>query len=289
MAITARFALLASALLLASCQVGGGDPGNGPGFASGNGSLTDATRDTAAAWQILDLVTGTATPRAEVADLGSNPDYRDRLLVLRRIPGGSATLGQSADFARQDDEAQRRAAVGPCYLAAFELTRAQWHRLAGAASSPWTAITPSALAGGAGDDLPATNMTLAEAQAACAAWPGRPGRLALPGADEWEAAARAGSAAIFPWGDGTRGSDAQPYALVAETASGDGPRAVAAGRPNALGLYDVVGNVWEYTADGAMRGGAWCEALALCRPANRDAMADGLAHAALGLRPAYRP
>jgi formylglycine-generating enzyme required for sulfatase activity len=74
----------------------------------------------------------------------------------------------------------------------------------------------------------------------------------LPTEAEWEYACRAGT--TTPWHFG--GFDdldrvAHEYAYWSEGKQGkhDRPRSVAQGKPNAFGVYDMHGNVWEYVAD----------------------------------------
>jgi formylglycine-generating enzyme required for sulfatase activity len=84
---------------------------------------------------------------------------------------------------------------------------------------------------------PAVYVTPSDAQAYCV-WAG--GRL--PSDTEWEYAARAGTAARHYWGDAMDGR----YLWYREN-SGGRPRNAGTKRPNAYGLHDVEGNVWEWT------------------------------------------
>ncbi|TQM61856.1 formylglycine-generating enzyme family protein [Humibacillus xanthopallidus] len=117
---------------------------------------------------------------------------------------------------------------------------ASWRHPTGAAS------TVDAL-----DDHPVVHVAYEDAES-YAAWSGD----ALPTEAEWEAAARGGlSGASFVWGD-------QPERAGERLANywhGDFPsrpepgygatQAVGSFPPNAYGLYDMAGNVWEWTSD----------------------------------------
>ncbi|USD34609.1 MULTISPECIES: SUMF1/EgtB/PvdO family nonheme iron enzyme [Vibrio] len=80
----------------------------------------------------------------------------------------------------------------------------------------------------------------------------------LPSEDEWEIAARAGAETYYWWGD-------QFIPNQANTGWGGTPWSnkstspVNAFKPNRLGIYDTVGNVWQWTSDtrGLLKGGAW--------------------------------
>ncbi len=68
----------------------------------------------------------------------------------------------------------------------------------------------------------------------------------LPTEAEWEYATRAGSTTRWFFGDSEDDLDA--YAWYAEN-SGETPHPVGQKRPNAWGLHDTYGNVWEWVAD----------------------------------------
>lgn len=101
-------------------------------------------------------------------------------------------------------------------------------------------------------DHPAVHVSWNDAQAYCT-WTG----ARLPTEAEWECAARGGSdGARFPWGDDLmrnnvprcrvwRGS----FPHAPETDWRPEPIAAADGEPNAFGLINVCGNVWEWCAD----------------------------------------
>lgn len=115
------------------------------------------------------------------------------------------------------------------------------------------------------DDHPVVNVTWNDAQA-LAAWLSRTEghRYRLPTEAEWEYACRAGTRTRYPHGDdphrlvgtaNTFDQDAapywerwRPYALPGS----DGhafTAPVGSHAPNAFGLYDMLGNAWEWTAD----------------------------------------
>ena len=126
-----------------------------------------------------------------------------------------------------------------------------WHRPAG----PHSSIARRG-------DHPVVHVAYEDA-AAYAQWAG----LSLPTEDEWEVAARGGlHAATYTWGDEPEG----PGQRLANYWHGDFPwrpapgygRTAAVGSfpPNGYGLFDMAGNVWEWTCDwyGNTRAGDSC-------------------------------
>jgi len=97
---------------------------------------------------------------------------------------------------------------------------------------------------------PVVQVTLADARA-YAAWAG--GRL--PSEMEWEYAAKAGANSLYVWGaerspKGEEQANTWQGAFPIENTMADGFQSrapIGCYAPNAFGLYDMIGNVWEWT------------------------------------------
>ena len=116
---------------------------------------------------------------------------------------------------------------------------------------------------------PAVNVSWADAKAYVAWLSSKTGaRYRLPTEAEWEYAARGGSSTPYPWGNQVEYDRANCLQCGAEGFAGRRPKDVATFSPNAFGLYDVIGNVWEWVAD--------------CHTAVVKTPAEGMADESLG-------
>ncbi len=281
-------AACAAAAALASCGMGG----------SGSGDLTQDVGTEVGDFEIVDLTNGSRQSAQSIPDLLTNPAYKSTLMVFRAVPAGSGPGGQAAGtFGAQVDEPPVTLTVGRFYIGVFDVTQAQWQQMAGASSQPWTDPGAQGVAGAASihADKPAFNLSRDAVIAAIGSAQTRYSLpVSLPTGVQWEYACRAGAATVFFWGDlgTTPSASALPFALVNETSGGaQGPGVVGSLSPNAFGLYDMLGNVWQWTADGSgvIRGGSWRDSLAQARCANAMALDHTLAHVLVGVRLVLTP
>jgi len=192
-------------------------------------------------------------------DLGN-----DITLEMVAIPGGTFTMGTEDEeierlvkkfdwqyFSRE--KPQHQVTLPSFYMGKYPITQAQWQAIAATAKIDIDLETnPSNFTG---NELPVERVTWYQATEFCK-------RLSretkqeyrLPSEAEWEYACRAGTTTPFYFGETITGKLANHNAsnTYADEPKGEYRKEttpVGQFPPNAFGLYDMHGNVWEWCAD----------------------------------------
>ena len=188
-------------------------------------------------------------------------------------------------------------------LGVTEVTQSQWQSVMN--TQPWSGKTFVK----EGADYPATYVSWDDAVEFCRKLSAKEGvTYRLPTEAEWEYACRAGSTSMYSFGDSP--GSLKDYAWIDENAYDVDEKfahRVEQKRPNALGLYDMHGNVFEWCSDWfgsdcyksspaadprgpswgpyrVFRGGSWNYSSQRARSAFRDGNSPGLRSYGLGFR-----
>lgn len=230
------------------------------------------------------------------------------------IPGGTFMMGSpNHEVERSSDEGpQHSVKVPPFFMGKFAVTQAQWKAVAAMAKVN-RELNPDP-AGFKGNNRPIETISWDEAIEFCDRLTQKIGRqYRLPSEAEWEYACRAKTSTPFYCGEtittdlaNYNGNDT--YGLATKGVYREQTAEVGGFPPNAFGLYDMHGNVWEWCldywhdnyndapADGSawviggnrekrlLRGGSWDFSLRYCRSAYRFFYAPDLQTLTLGFR-----
>jgi formylglycine-generating enzyme required for sulfatase activity len=202
----------------------------------------------------------------------------DQEIELLRIPAGSFSMGSPrTEIGHQDTEYPvRKIRISkPFYLGRYEIMQGQYTLVMG--SNPGRFL---------GDALPVDQIRHSDARDFCGKLSALAGiEVTLPTEAQWECAARAGTTTRFYTGD--READLDKAGWWRRN-SNETVHPVGQKEPNAFGLYDMLGNVWEHCLDilpsydtisdidpvgrinydeGTMHGGSWMNSAEYCRAA----------------------
>ena len=180
-------------------------------------------------------------------------------ITLVEVPAGRFTMGTpSSEAGRNEDEMLHDVELTRSFLLGrFEVTQQEWRTVMGNAPSHFAAC---------GSRCPVENVSFDEVQQFMARLNARTTtasaqavrlRFRLPSEAEWEYACRANTTGPFSTGENVTTAQANyngtfPYPPAGKATAGDfrkKPVAVGSFPFNALGLADMHGNVWEWTAD----------------------------------------
>ncbi|MBI3575699.1 MAG: formylglycine-generating enzyme family protein [Gammaproteobacteria bacterium] len=186
------------------------------------------------------------------------------------IPKGCFQMGSPEyEKNRESNERRHEVCVDGYWLGKYEVTNSQYKK-----------FRPDHAAD---DKLPVTDISWQDAMHFSQWLSDKTGKkIRLPTEAEWEYAARAGTSTAYFWGDNWESRH--------NFASTDAKKPVGSHQPNAYGLYDMLGNVWEWTASSydsgyggaerqvasldagghrVIRGGSWLTRPRSVRSANR--------------------
>ncbi len=224
------------------------------------------------------------------------------------IPAGTFMMGSPSDETGRElyntwefgwgKETQHPVTISkPFYMQATEVTQGQWQKVMG--------NNPSGFKN-CGENCPVESVSWNDVQEFIRKLNQTEGtdKYRLPTEAQWEYSARAGTTTRFYTEDS---DEALSRAAWYDYNSGGKSHPVAQKTPNAWGLYDMHGNVWEWVQDwngnypaGSVtdpegppeglisfrvyRGGAWPNRASYCRSAEREAFVPSALYTDLGFR-----
>ncbi|MBE6319437.1 MAG: formylglycine-generating enzyme family protein [Bacteroidales bacterium] len=250
--------------------------------------------------------TSTSTQPAPVA----NQDFIETAWGINMkmiwVEGGDFLMGCTSEQSdcENDEQNVRRVTVDGFYIGMLEVTQSQWEKVVGTSIYQQKSKENASGTNGVGPDYPMYFVTWDEAMEFCRLLSNKTGRTyTLPTEAQWEYAARGGNK-----NEGAKYAGSNMIDAVAwyYNNSGISTHIVGSKRANALGIYDMSGNVCEWCKDWyassyvsydtnnpvgpssgnhrVSRGGSWDYTASGCRVARRNGYSPGLRYCYIGFR-----
>ncbi len=242
----------------------------------------------------------------------TNTTYTDPVTGMEfvKVPGGCYDMGDTFDEGGDDEKPVHEVCVTDFWLGKYEVTQREWQKIMDDNPSHFKK----------GDRYPVEKVSWDDASSYIKKINLESGKgFRLPTEAEWEYAAREkGKKVRFGTGKNSIGADEANFDASKEYKKSysrigqyrNSTVAVGSFAPNKLGLYDMSGNVWEWSSDWyqkdyysastrvnpqgpssgssrVIRGGSWLNGPRYVRSANRNGGRSGKRNDYLGLRLAF--